>query len=97
VEPIPDTPPALPQTPAPQKAPSPRAGLYLRLPSEHSNEFVSAYNAVKSSHGITPVYIRFTDSGKMVKAPADWGVTLTPSLIAALKTALGDDNVAVVE
>ena len=97
VEPIPDTPPALPQTPAPQKAPNPRAGLYLRLPSEHSDEFVSAYNAVKSSHGTTPVYIRFTDSGQMVKAPADWGVTLTPSLIAALKTALGDDNVAVVE
>jgi len=97
VEPVPDTPPALPQAPAPTKAPNPRAGLYLRLPTDKGAVYESAYNAVKSSHGDTPVYIRFVDSGKMVKAPKDWGVTLNERLLQELKRLLGSDNVAVVE
>ena len=94
VEPIPDTPPA---QPVEQKAANPRAGLYLRLPGEQSKEFESAYNAIKSSLGNTPVYIRFTDSGKLVKAPKEWWVTPTQWLVPELKRMLGDDNVAVVE
>ena len=97
VEPIPDTPPAMPTASAPQKAPNPRAGLYLRLPTDHGEVYESAYNALKSSRGATPVYIRFVDSGKMVKTPQDWWVTPTAGLIATLKNVVGEDNVAVVE
>ncbi|MBQ7089350.1 MAG: DNA polymerase III subunit alpha [Clostridia bacterium] len=97
VEPIPATPPALPQTPAPTKAPNPRAGLYLRLPTSSGPVYESAYNALRSSPGNTPVYIRFTDSGKMVKAPKEWWVTPTAKVLALLKNTIGEDNVAMVE
>ena len=94
MEAVPDAPPALPQA---EKSVNPRAGVYLRLPGEESKEFVSAYNAIKSSQGNSPVYIRFTDSGKLVKAPKEWWVTPTQWLVQELKRVLGDENVAVVE
>ena len=94
VELIPDTPPAPPTEP---KASNPRAGLYLRLPCNNNMYCESAYNVLKSSPGATPVYIRFTDTGKLVKAPNEWSVTINARLIATLKRELGDDNVAVVE
>ena len=94
VEAVPDAPPALPQA---EKRVNPRAGVYLRLPGEESKEFVSAYNAIKSSQGNIPVYIRFTDSGKLVKAPKEWFVTPSEGLLRELKRLLGEENVAVVE
>ncbi len=94
VETVPETAPTMPQA---EKSVNPRAGVYLRLPSEGGKEFVSAYNAVKSSQGDMPVYIRFTDSGKMVKAPKKWSVTLNEGLLQELKRLLGEENVAVVE
>ena len=94
VEVVPDTPPAMPQA---EKSVNPRAGVYLRVANENSTELESAYNAMKSSLGNIPVYIRFTDSGKLVKAPADWSVTPTKWLLQELKRVLGDANVAVVE
>ena len=98
VEPVPEQAPAMPQAePSRPAAANPRAGLYLRVKNDACTEFESAYNAVKSSKGNTPVYIRFTDSGRLVKAPAEWNVTPTAALIATLKQALGKDNVAVVK
>jgi DNA polymerase-3 subunit alpha len=98
VEPIPDTPPAMPQTtPATEPTRSSRAGVYLRLPCNNNMYCESAYNVLVSSPGDTPVYIRFTDTNKLVKAPKEWSVTLNERLIAALKRELGDDNVAVME
>ena len=93
VEPIPDTLPTEPD----KKAVNPRAGVYLRMKNEECAELESAYNAIKSSLGNIPVYIRFTDSGKLVKAPKEWCVTPTQWLVQELKRVLGDDNVAVVE
>ena len=94
VEAVPDTPPAMPRA---EKSRNHRAGVYLRLPGEGSREFESAYNAVKSSFGETPVYIRFADSGKLVKAPKEWSVTPNEGLLQELRRLLGEDNVAVVE
>ena len=94
VEAVPDTPPAMPQA---EKSQNPRAGVYLRLPSEKSAELESAYNVMKSSLGGVPVYILFTDSGKLVKAPNEWSVTPTKWLLQELKQVLGEENVAVVE
>ena len=111
VEPVPETAPPMPagrladQPPAPSAPPAPqakkalsaRAGLYLRLPTETDIERDRAQMVLSTAPGDTPVYIRFADSGRLVKAPAEWSVTLTASLIAALKQTIGDDNVAVVE
>ena len=94
VEPIPDTPPAQPTE---QKAANPRAGLYLRLPCNNNMYCESAYNVLISSPGDIPVYIRFADTNKLVKAPKEWSVTLNERLIAAIKRVLGEENVAVVE
>ncbi|MBE6807709.1 MAG: DNA polymerase III subunit alpha, partial [Ruminococcaceae bacterium] len=95
VEPVPEQVPEMP--PAPVAAPNPRAGLYLRLASADSKEYETAYNAVKSSPGDIPVYIRFVDTGKMVKTPNDWWVRVNDTLLSHLKQALGEDNVALVE
>ena len=94
VEVIPDTPPTLSQS---EPSKSSRAGVYLRVANEKSAELESAYNAMKSSLGNIPVYIRFTDSGKLVKAPKEWWVTPTQWLVQELKRVLGEENVAVVE
>ena len=93
VEFIPDTLPTEPD----KTAVNPRAGVYLRMKNEECAELESAYNAMKSSLGNIPVYIRFTDSGKLVKAPKEWCVTPTQWLLQELKRVLGDENVAVVE
>lgn len=95
VEPVTEQAPEMPSAPA--KTPNPRAGLYLRLPCNHNRFFESAYNAVKSSPGAIPVYIRFVDTGKMVKAPNEWNTTVTDTLLTRLKRELGEDNVAVIE
>ena len=110
VEPVPDTPPEMPAeepqkrvaTPpkaenAPPKASNPKAGLYLRLPTEGGKEFESAYHAVTTAPGAFPVYIRFVDSGRMVKTPKEWWVTPTAPLLQELKRVLGEENVAVVK
>ena len=98
VEPIPDTPPAMPQAaPAAEPTRSSRAGVYLRLPCNNNMYCESAYNVLISSPGDTPVYIRFADTNKLVKAPKEWCVTPTQWLLQELKRVLGEENVAVVE
>jgi len=98
VEAVPEQAPPMPQEEQSSKAASSvRAGLYLRLKCQGCAEFESAYNAVKSSPGNTPVYIRFTDSGRMVKAPKEWNVTPTAPLLQELRRVLGEENVAVME
>ena len=97
VEPIPNSLPTAPAEPKAEKSANPRAGVYLRLPCNNNMYCESAYSLLKSSPGDTPVYIRFVDSGRMVKAPKEWSVTPNEGLIAALKAELGADNVAVVE
>ena len=82
---------------AQRAAPSSKAGLYLRLPAEGGKEVESAYNAVTTAPGTLPVYIRFVDSGRLVKAPQEWNVTPTAPLLQELKRVLGEDNVAVVK
>ena len=95
VESVPEQAPPMPADTNP--APNPRAGLYLRLPSQSGKEFESAYNAVTTAPGTLPVYIRFVDTGAMVKAPKEWCVTPTAPLLQELKRVLGEENVAVVE
>ena len=86
--------PSAPPVPPEKKAPSARAGVYLRLPNETGIERDRAQMVLSTAPGNTPVYIRFTDSGRMVRTPSDWWVSPTPALLDALRLALGADNVA---
>ncbi len=98
VESVPEEAPPMPaDRDAQSAAPSSKAGLYLRLPAEGGKEVESAYNAVITAPGTLPVYIRFVDSGRLVKAPQEWNVTPTAPLLQELKRVLGEENVAVVK
>ena len=52
---------------------------------------------LSTAPGDTPVYIRFADSGRLVRTPSDWWVSPTPALLDALRMALGKENVAIIE
>ncbi|MBR5524825.1 MAG: DNA polymerase III subunit alpha [Clostridia bacterium] len=111
VEPVPEQAPPMPEKPAATQPPTPpatsaapvakkasaRAGLYLRLPTEAGAEQARARLVLSTAPGDTPVYIRFADSGRMVRAPRDWWVTPHADLLDALRVALGKENVAIVE
>ena len=99
VEAVPETPP----TAAPKRgesaynpatAPSARAGLYLRLPTDHGDAYENAMRLLTQHGGELPVYIRFADSGKLVRAPRELWVTPNNALIRTLERVLGKDNVA---
>lgn len=47
--------------------------------------------------GTEPVYIRFLDTGKLVKAPQSMWVWPHTVLLKELKNILGEENVAVVK
>ena len=69
--------------------------LYIRVPSRESREFKQAQNLFQIFEGNWPVYIRFNDTGQMVKAPSQMWTLNNQTLIQELKRALGEENVAV--
>ncbi len=83
-----------PPTPSTRSA---KAGLYLRLPSAADGSATTAQQLCKAHPGDLPVYIRFADTGKLVRAPRDWWVRTNDILLGALKDAIGDGNVAVLD
>ncbi len=85
-------------TPAkPKGEKSSRHGVYVRLPSCESGEWKKIQPVLRYFSGNEPLYLRLTDTGKLVKAPADRFVEPDVELIKELKRLLGDENVAVVE
>ena len=87
--------PVVPDPLAPP-APSARAGLYLRLPTDHGETYRHAERLLKVFEGDIPVYIRFADTGRMVRTPGNWWVTPQPILLDELRRLLGDDNIALI-
>jgi DNA polymerase-3 subunit alpha len=77
------------------KQPSAKAGLYLRLTGEA--QLAAVQTALQPHRGDLPVYIRFTDSGKLVRAPREWAVQPSNTLTQTLIRLLGKDNVAIVD
>lgn len=77
--------------------PSSRSGLYLRAKSENDEDYKKALQYISVFDGESIVYVRFADTGKLVKAPSKYRVDVNESLIAALKMLMGDENVAYVE
>ncbi len=87
------------QSPDDLPKPAPRSskyGLYLRLMNEHDPAWEAVKPLLAKSHGDRPVFIRFADSGKLVKA-GGLAVEADKALISKLKKHLSDANVALVE
>ena len=100
VEPVPQQlPPEVPAKTqaAPAKAPSAKAGLYLRLPTDTGDTYRHTQRLLAVFEGPLPVYIRFADSGKLVRAPQSWWVDPQPVLLEELVRLLGENNVAKIE
>ncbi len=73
-----------------------RPGLYLKLPEKDSQEYRKAMQYLAIFDGLTPLYLYFKDTKKLVGAPPRLYVELNEPLLHALKNLLGDANVAVV-
>ena len=80
--------------PTPATAPSARHGVYVRVPGKESAEWRRAQPVLRYFTGTEPLYIRFVDTGKMLRAPADRWVEPHEELLRELKRILGDENVA---
>ena len=95
VEPIPSELPTQTAAAAPPASkPSAHPGLYLRLPTDHGELYRHTERLLKVFEGSLPVYLRFEDTGKLVRTPTGWWVDPQPVLVEELKRVLGDGNVA---
>ena len=84
-----------PATPPPEKKPaSARPGLYLRVADEEDPRYKQALRLLAVFEGDFPVYIRFCDSGKMLRLPQNRWIQANPVLTGELKAVLGEENVA---
>ncbi len=84
--------------PAPSRerpaTPSARAGLYLRVAGEHDPLYRQAQRLMAVFDGDFPVYVRFRDSGRMLRLPSSRWVQPNEVLTGELRRVLGEDNVA---
>ncbi len=85
--------PEAPAAPQP-KAPSAHHGVYLRLPSEQHLLWRRVQPVLQLFQGEEPLYLRLTDSGRMVLCPKALWVEPDAELLKELKRILGEDNVA---
>jgi DNA polymerase-3 subunit alpha len=74
--------------------PSAHHGLYLKVPSIHSAAYKRACLVLDVFAGEEPLYIRFEDTGKLVKAPDRMRVWPHEVLLRELRSFLGVENVA---
>ena len=91
------------KAPAPAKgpsshtaAPSSRHGLYLKVPSKESALYKRACLVMDVFAGPEPLYIRFEDTGKLMKAPLSMGVWPHEIMLRELRSFLGEKNVVLV-
>lgn len=72
-----------------------REGLYIRVPSHESEEYRQAENLFSIFEGDWPVFIRFSDTNTMMRAPSSMWTIHNDTLIRELKSLLGEENVAI--
>lgn len=89
--------PAAPPEPASSAGHAARPGLYLRLPSKEHPLTKRAENLIAIFDGSTPVYIRFADTGQLVRAPQSLWVSPNEVLLEELKRVVGPENVAFIK
>ncbi len=73
--------------------PSPRAGVYLRVPSMEAPIMERVRLLLGIFDGGCPVYFRAEDTGKMLRAPRTMWCDPNPVLLRELGNNLGDENV----
>ncbi len=88
----PSSPPAL----AEKKTTAP-PGLYLRVSSKGGADYKRACLVTGIFDGPAPLYFRFRDSGKLLRAPLSMGVWPNEVMLRELRRILGEENVAMVE
>lgn len=74
-------------------APKGRCGLYLKVKSEDDPLYKKALKYLAVFEGREDIYIRFTDNGKMLKAPDKYRAEVNNVLLSELKKLLGGENV----
>lgn len=74
-----------------------RNGLYLKVAGREDGKYKKALQYTAIFDGFTPLYIRFEDTNKMVRAPEHLWVSTNDVLEDALKNLLGEENVAVIK
>ncbi len=78
-------------------AKTPKKGLYIKVSSINSEKYEKALKWIRVFDGNTPLYIRFADTGKMMRAPVDMFIWHNYVLERELKKILGDDCVYYVQ
>ena len=85
---------AVPTEPqAPPKKPA-NPGLYLRLPSLECEQWRHVRKLLRVFEGNLPVYVRLTDSGKLVRTPSDLWISPEAVVLREIERAIGRENVA---
>ena len=72
-------------------------GLYLRVSSKGGPDYRRACLVTGIFDGPAPLYFRFRDSGKLLRAPLSMGVWPNEVMLRELRRILGEENVAMVE
>ncbi len=80
----------------PRPVRSSKYGLYLRLTSQTDPAWQTIKTLLSHKPGDRPVYIRFADSGKLVKA-SDLSVSIDKTTLAKLQKQLSDADVALID
>ena len=72
-------------------------GLYLRVPNAEDPLCKKAMQYIEIFDGVTDLYLYYTDTKKLVRAPARYRVAVNYELVSALRKLLGEGNVALKE
>ena len=72
-------------------------GLYLRVPNAEDPICKKAMQYIEIFDGVTDLYLYYTDTKKLVRAPARYRVAVNYELVSALRKLLGEGNVALKE
>ncbi len=72
-------------------------GLYLRVPSEESEQYRKAMQVIEIFDGNVPLFICFTETKKLWKAPLSLRVDPHPVMLRELRKRIGEENVSLVE
>jgi DNA polymerase-3 subunit alpha len=70
-------------------------GLYLKFSGSSDTKITSAVNVLKVFEGPTPVYFYYKDTGKYVRTPQEYWVSLNEVMLGELSRILGERCVAV--
>jgi DNA polymerase-3 subunit alpha len=69
-------------------------GLYLRVSGQTDPLYMQSLQTLTAFHGEQDVYVRFSDSGKLVRLGEKYRITPCETLLSTLKELLGEENVA---